>query len=156
MQYASKVPSHWYPRNDPAARGQVDQWLDWRSNTLVPSFAEVYRPKILGVKLHEDEKVHEALYEVANKKLQAALDRLEAHFAEGNRFIAGGSEPTIADIGILVVFLSATLVAPVEECFGNRPHLTKWNAETPEVIPHWDEAHALFYVIRNARREQKQ
>ena len=133
----------------------MDQWLDWRNNVFLPPYGEVFRPPIFGTKLFRDENVHNEMYAEARKKLNAALDHLEAHLAKGHPYLAG-SDVTIADLALVLLVLMLSVVIDEEDLLSSRRHLASWYHDIPKVVPHWNEVNSAFYAWKASRKETKQ
>jgi len=84
-------PESIYPA-DPAARSQVERWLDWHASTLSPAITPVFISLFRTPPEQRDTAALAGLVE----RLTAVMARLDAHLA-AHKFIAG-AQITIADM----------------------------------------------------------
>lgn len=92
----------WYPR-DAAARGVVEQWLDWTQCRLAPATVDiVFNTLVLGE--HGDK----AAVEKGRKLLVALVPILEQHLDRSTH--VAGVAPTIADLAVFSCLSQLTLV----------------------------------------------
>jgi len=80
-----------YP-TDPAARSQVERWLDWHISTLAPAL----NPVFVALYRTPAEQRDQAASKMLIERLTAAMSRLDAHLS-AQPFIAGASF-SIADV----------------------------------------------------------
>lgn len=134
LQYAAdKVGSEQaYPR-DLRTRADINRWLLWESSSWFPScyvflVENCVKPLLGG---SADPAVLDA-QAVQFHKLAAILDaRLAA-----NRWIAGGSQPTIADIALAApMHLRNWQQLPLAD----HPNLQRWISQDVESLPCWQK-----------------
>ena len=80
-----------WPEN-PQARAEADQWIDFHTTTLWASL----RPVFLGLVRTPPEKRDKALIEASRQKAEEAFAILDAHL--NGRDYVGGSSPNMGDI----------------------------------------------------------
>lgn len=107
-----------YPA-DPAARSQVERWLDWHISTLAPAL----NPVFVALYRTPAEQRDQAALTLLIERLTAVMSRLDAHLS-ARPFIAGASF-SIAD----VAFGNSVwrwFAFPFEK--PKLPHLERWQA----------------------------
>uniref|UniRef100_A0A182T9B9 glutathione transferase n=1 Tax=Anopheles maculatus TaxID=74869 RepID=A0A182T9B9_9DIPT len=115
-----------YPR-DPRRRAVVHQRLFFDVALLYQRFAEYYYPQIFGKKVAGDPD--------RLRSMEQALEFLNT-FLEGERFVAGGDDPTIADFSILASI--ATFEAAGYD-LRRYENIYRWYQSTTEIVPAADK-----------------
>uniref|UniRef100_A0A182MSE4 glutathione transferase n=1 Tax=Anopheles culicifacies TaxID=139723 RepID=A0A182MSE4_9DIPT len=110
-----------YPR-DPRRRAVVHQRLFFDVSVLYQRFAEYYYPQIFGKKLAGDPD--------RLRSMEQALEFLNT-FLEGERFVAGGDDPTIADFSILASIATFEAAGYDLQRYEN---IYRWYKRTSEII----------------------
>ncbi|XP_053668548.1 glutathione S-transferase 1 [Anopheles marshallii] len=115
-----------YPQ-DPRRRAVVHQRLFFDVAVLYQRFAEYYYPQIFGKKVAGDPD--------RLRSMEQALEFLNT-FLEGERFVAGGDDPTIADFSILASI--ATFEAAGYDLH-RYENIHRWYERTSEIVPAADK-----------------
>ena len=82
---------------DPAARGVVDQWMDWQQTTLLPDMRTVFFGLVRKDPAYQDPRA----IETAVKNLKGLWGRLD-RYLKGRQFV-GGDHLTMGDIPVGVL-----------------------------------------------------
>jgi glutathione S-transferase len=122
-----------YP-NDLKTRSDINRWLLWESSSWFPScyvflVENCVKPLLGGA---ADQAVLDAQLQIFHKLASILENRLKT-----NRWIAGTSEPTIADIAIAApMHLHGWQQLPL----ANYPNIRRWMYEDIESLPCWENS----------------
>jgi glutathione S-transferase len=134
LQYAAdKVGNHSAYPTDLRTRADINRWLLWESSSWFPScyvflVENCVKPLLGGA---PDPAVLDA-QATQFHKLAGILD----NWLDGREWVAGGAEPTIADIALAApLHLHAWQKLPLAD----HPNLQRWMIEGVEPLPSWQK-----------------
>jgi glutathione S-transferase len=100
------------PPVDSLARAAWNQWMVHLANTLQPAFRLWFYPQDIA----EDAATQTVVKAAAQRKIEAAWDRLEAHLAANGPYLLG-DEPSAADLLLIM--------------------LMRWSRNMPKPVTQW-------------------
>lgn len=140
------VADHWYP-TDVQRRSKINSVLDWhhlnlRRGSMTLVFHKVLAP-IVGVKA-DPRAAAEGL-----SILQQSLQVLETVWLqEGYPFLAGGRQPSIADLSLVCEIMQLQVLGEEEVAalLSSKERVTAWIAAVKKATsPHFDEVHKIIF-----------
>jgi glutathione S-transferase len=109
---AARQPRRTLLPEDPRARAQVEQWMDWQATELNSAWRYGFYATVRKSPKHTDPAAIAMSIESWNK----CMRMLDAHFAHGGQFVTG-EHFTLADV-VLGLSTHRWLLSPID-----RPHL---------------------------------
>ncbi|PSC75495.1 Glutathione S-transferase theta-2B [Micractinium conductrix] len=157
------VADHWYPA-EPHARASINAAMDWHGSTLrVGAMTVVWHRAIslnLGFKGNEG-----IVNDFALPRVKDALKALDSVWLKDGPFVAGQSQPSIADLLLSceveqLCLLDGALQGPdMADLLAPLPRVRAWLGRVRDACsPHYDEVHKLLRKSRDrlvARKQQQ-
>ncbi|KAG0618257.1 hypothetical protein M758_4G049600 [Ceratodon purpureus] len=151
------VADHWYP-TDVQRRAKIDSVLDWhhlniRRGSMTVVFNMALAP-VLGLKA-DPRAAAEGL-----AILKQSLDVMETVWLqEGYPFLAGGRQPSIADLSVVCEIMQLQILSndEVATYLSSKERVTAWIATMKKVTtPHFDDVHKIIYRVVGRRLQETQ
>jgi len=123
-----------YPKNDPKAKGIINQRLYFDAQTLFPAMAEYYYAFMFFGKPIDAEKF---------KAIEKPMEILNA-FLEGSKY-AAGEKLTLADISLTTTI---SVYEAVQYDLSKYPNIVRWYALCKRTVPGWEHCKASLEVLK--------
>ncbi|KAL8244902.1 hypothetical protein R6Q59_011160 [Mikania micrantha] len=149
-----QVASHWYP-NEIHKRAKIHSVLDWHHSFLRRGAAGFVFNTLLGPLSGIRHYPQVAIQ--AEEILLRSLSKLEHSWLKDGPFLAGNTQPSIADLILACEIMQLELLSE-KDC--NRilsPYVkvVEWVEDTKSAIaPHFEEVHGLLFESQKRIREQ--
>ncbi|KAK1436223.1 hypothetical protein QVD17_02001 [Tagetes erecta] len=149
-----QVASTWYP-DDVYKRAKIHSVLDWHHNFLRRGAAGFIFNTVLAPLsgIHSYPQVIIQVEEI----LLRSLSKLEHVWLKDGPFLAGNSQPSIADLLLACEIMQLELLSEKDRHRILSPYVkvVKWVEDTKSAVaPHFDEAHELLFESQKRFREQ--
>ncbi|KAJ0480073.1 putative glutathione transferase [Helianthus annuus] len=148
-----RVASHWYP-SDLVERAKVHSVLDWHHANLRRGSVGVIVNNVLlplnGVPSNPQ------LAKEAEKTLEKALTILETFWLKDGPFLAGRSQPSIADLNLVSEVMELELLSEElhDRILSPYKKVLQWVEDTKSATaPHFEEIHGVLFKTRKEFRE---
>lgn len=144
----SRALTSWFP-TDLKVRARVNYWLHWNHSATRLSTLKLLRPKFSGKEAtEEDVKKFAEIVAV----LDAQLDK-NIKENEHNRFIAGTSEPTIADLLLVPELDQLTEDAFSLFDYTPYPHVVQYMKDVRGAVKSYDEVHLPMKAVADSLKK---